>query len=286
LTQVWRRFGVKTTSAAADDIGALETELAASDVKAVLVESPSNPLGVVADLAKVAAAAHRHGALAIVDNTFLTPYLQNPIDLGADVVVHSASKYLGGHCDLIAGLTVVKDPELGERLGFLQNAIGAVLAPQDSFLLIRGIKTLAVRMDRHIANAQAVAEALATRPEVAAVRYAGLADHPGHDIQRAQARGAGGVVSFELAEGAKTADFFNSLSVFSFAESLGGVESLASHPASMTHASIPPQARRAMGISDRLVRLSVGLEHQEDLIGDLDQALARASGATERGVGL
>jgi cystathionine beta-lyase len=276
LTQVWRRFGIEATLAAADDIPALETELSAPEVKAVLVESPSNPLGVVADLAAVAAAAHRHGALAIVDNTLLTPYLQNPLTLGADVVVHSASKYLGGHCDLIAGLAVVKDPELGERLGFLQNAIGAVLAPQDSFLLIRGIKTLAVRMDRHLANTQAVAQFLATHPTLTGVNYAGLESHPGHAVHRAQARGAGGVVSFELAPEANIANFFNALRVFTFAESLGGVESLASHPASMTHASIPAAVRETMGISDRLVRLSVGLEHQDDLIGDLKQALQQA----------
>ena len=242
----------------------------------ILVESPANPLLGITDLAAVAEIAHHHGALAVVDNTFMTPYLQQPLRLGADIVVHSATKYLGGHSDLIAGLCVVKDTALAERLAFLQNASGGVLGPFDSFLLIRGIKTLAVRMDRHVANAQRAAEFLQTHPAVKRVYYPGLPEAQGYEINRSQAKNGGAMLSFELQEGYDVRRFFSALRLIALAESLGGVESLVCHPATMTHAAIPKALREEIGITDRLIRLSVGIENTDDLLRDLKQAIEQS----------
>ena len=272
LDKVFRHFGIAYDIADTTDIPALENAFDPS-VKAILIESPANPLLTVTDIAAVAAAAKKHGALTIVDNTFMTPYLQRPLTLGADIVVHSATKYLGGHSDLVAGLAVVKDPALAERLAFIQNSTGGVLGPFDSFLLIRGIKTLAVRMDRHTANAEKAAAFLKENSAVKKVYYPGLPDAQGYEINRRQAKNGGAMISFELKENYNIRTFFKSLRLIALAESLGGVESLVCHPASMTHASIPYEVRQKVGITDGLIRLSIGIENIDDLLADLAQAI-------------
>lgn len=277
LDKIFRNFGLCYAIADTTDLIALEAAVT-PDVRAVLVESPANPLLTVTDLAAVAAIAHRHGALAIVDNTFMTPYLQRPIELGADIVVHSATKYLGGHSDLVAGLAVVHDRSLAERLAFIQNATGGVLGPFDSFLLIRGVKTLGVRMDRHVQNAEKAARFLQAHPAVKRVYYPGLPDAQGYEITRRQTKNGGAMISFELFENYDIKKFFSSLKLIALAESLGGVESLVCHPASMTHASIPYEIRQQVGITDGLIRLSVGIENIDDLLYDLDQAIAESEG--------
>ena len=275
LDKVFKSFGLGYALADTDDVSALDAAITPG-VKAVLVESPANPLLTVTDLAAVTFVAKRRGLLTIVDNTFMTPYLQRPITLGADIVVHSATKYLGGHSDLVAGLAVTNPPEIAERLAFIQNATGGVLGPFDSFLLVRGIKTLGVRMDRHVANAEAIAARLAAHPDVSRVWYPGLKDVPGHAVQFKQAKNGGAMISFELADGKDHRAFFRALRLVALAESLGGVESLVCHPASMTHASIPKETREKVGITDRLIRLSVGIEDADDIWSDIENAIAKA----------
>ena len=272
LDKVFNHFGIKYRMV--DTTQPYEFEHAIGPrTKAVLVESPANPLMSVTDLAAIADAAREHSVLSIVDNTFMTPWLQRPLELGADIVLHSATKYLGGHSDVVAGLLVVSTDELAERLAFIQNSTGGVLGPQDSFLLARGIKTLGVRMDRHVENAQYIAEALARNPEVAAVHYPGLPDDPGYEVQRRQASGAGAMISFELAPGHDYRAFFRSTRLVALAESLGGVESLVCHPATMTHAAIPAEVREKVGITDGLIRLSVGIEDKDDILADVEGAI-------------
>ncbi|MDU6345424.1 MAG: PLP-dependent aspartate aminotransferase family protein [Clostridium sp.] len=275
LDQIFRHFGFAYTIADTTDLKALEAAIT-PDVKAVLVESPANPLLTVTDLAAAAEIAHRHDALLIVDNTFMTPYLQRPLELGADIVLHSATKYLGGHSDVIAGLAVVKTKELAERLHFIQNATGGILQPFDSYLLIRSIKTLGVRMDRHVENAEALANLLRDHEAVKTVYYPGLPDAQGFEINRQQAKNGGAMISFELNEGYDIRRFFQNLRLIALAESLGGVESLVCHPASMTHASIPKEIRQKVGITDGLIRLSVGIENLRDLIQDLRMSMEGA----------
>ena len=275
LDKVFKQFGLGYALADTDDASALDAAIT-PDVKAILVESPANPLLTVTDLAAAASVVKRRGILTIVDNTFMTPYLQKPLALGADIVVHSATKYLGGHSDVVSGLAVTNHPEIAERLAFVQNAVGGVLGPFDSFLLIRGIKTLAVRMDRHVANAETLAARLAAHPEVSRVWYPGLKDFPGHDIQFKQAKNGGAMISFELADGKDHREFFRTLRLVTLAESLGGVESLVCHPASMTHASIPKETREKVGITDRLIRLSVGIEDADDIWSDIENAIRKA----------
>ncbi|GIM30411.1 cystathionine gamma-synthase [Clostridium polyendosporum] len=241
-------------------------------VKAILIETPTNPLMDITDIEGVAKISKERSILTIVDNTFMTPYLQRPLDFGADIVVHSATKYLGGHSDLVAGLVIVNNEELSEKLHFIQNSTGGVLGPFDSFLLIRGIKTLAVRMDRHNSNTKKIAEFLRTREEVNKVYYPGFEDHVGYEIQKKQARGFGGVISFILKDNVDYKKFVESLKLITFGESLGGVESLVCHPASMTHGSIPYEIRQKVGIVENLIRLSVGIENSEDVIEDLENA--------------
>ena len=272
LDKVFNNFGITYTIADTLDLDAFEKAIA-DDVVAVLVESPANPLMFVTDLKAVSEIARRHGILTIVDNTFMTPYLQKPLELGADIIVHSATKYLGGHSDLVAGLVVVNDEKLAERIAFLQNATGGVLGPFDSFLLLRGIKTLGVRMDRHCSNAQHIAEYLQKSPAVSKVYYPGLKSDSGYEVNSRQARAGGGMISFELAEGYDHRKFLSSTKIIALAESLGGVESLVCHPASMTHASIPKDIREKVGITDGLIRLSVGIEDKDDLVEDIEQAL-------------
>ena len=275
LDKVFQNFGITYAIEDTTDLEALDQKIT-PEVKAILVESPANPLLTVTDLAGVAELAQKHGILSIVDNAVMTPYLQRPIDLGANIVIHSATKYLGGHSDLVAGLVVVDSQELAERLAFLQNATGGILQPFDSFLLIRGIKTLGVRMDRHVENAVRAAEHLQGHPAVQQVYYPGLPDAQGYAINQKQAKNGGAMVSFALKEGYDIATFFASLKLIALAESLGGVESLVCHPASMTHASIPYETRQKVGITDGLIRLSIGIEHIEDLLADLDQAIAKS----------
>jgi cystathionine gamma-lyase len=238
------------------------------------LETPTNPLLKLADIAHIAAACRRRNVIVAVDNTFMTPYFQRPLALGADLVVHSTTKYLNGHSDVIGGAVVGRDPALGERLKFLQNAIGAVPSPFDSFLVLRGIKTLALRMERHQANALALAHWLEGRAEVAQVIYPGLPSHPQHELARRQMSGFGGMIGVRLRGGLSQARaLLRAVRVFACAESLGGVESLIEHPALMTHASVPAEQRAALGITDGLIRLSVGVEHIDDLREDLEQAL-------------
>jgi cystathionine beta-lyase/cystathionine gamma-synthase len=261
------------TSPADTNIATATAEPATAPPVALLFESPTNPLLEVADIATLSEIAHAHGALSIVDNTFLSPYLQQPLVLGADIVIHSATKYLGGHSDVLAGLVAVKDPALHKRLHVIHYSTGATLSPFDSYLLTRGIKTLAVRLDRQVANTQKLAVWMDAHPLVDRVIYPGLPQHPGYAIQQKQARGAGALLSFELAEGLNAEEFARELKLITLAESLGAVESLICHPATMTHASIPTKLRDEMGITDRLLRLSVGIEHVDDLLADIQQAL-------------
>jgi cystathionine beta-lyase len=245
------------------------------ETKAVYFETPSNPLLKVLDVKEISAIAKAHDALTLVDNTFATPYLQQPIALGADIVLHSATKYLGGHSDVVAGLVTTNSKELASEIGFLQNSIGAVLGPQDSWLVQRGIKTLALRMEAHSANAQKIAEFLETSKAVSKVYYPGLSSHPGYAIAKKQMSAFGGMISFELTDENAVKDFVENLSYFTLAESLGGVESLIEVPAVMTHASIPKELREEIGIKDGLIRLSVGVEAIEDLLTDIKEALEK-----------
>lgn len=276
LDKVFKNFGIQyqivDTSNLADVKNVLEAQKIDGSVKGIFIETPTNPLMDITDIKEVSKLAKEYGVLTIVDNTFMTPYLQKPLELGADIVIHSATKYLGGHSDLVAGLVVVKEQALWDKLHFIQNATGGVLAPFDSFLLIRGIKTLGVRMDRHNENAMKIANFLKKSENVLEVYYPGLEQHPGHETQKAQAKGFGGVISFILGEGIDYKKFLTSLELVTFGESLGGVESLICHPASMTHGSIPYEIRQSVGIVDNLIRLSVGIENVEDLIEDLNKA--------------
>lgn len=277
LDKIFINFGITYQFVDTGNIKEIEKNLT-KEVKAILVETPTNPLLEVTDIAAVAETAKRHKVLTIVDNTFMSPYLQRPLTLGADIVLHSATKYLGGHSDLIAGVVIANDDELAQKLYFIQNSTGGVLAPNDSFLLIRGIKTLGVRMERHQKNAAKIAEWLKAQDWVKNVYYPGLPDHPGYEIQTRQADGAGGMLSFELQKKYDYKLFINNLKIITLAESLGGVESLICQPASMTHASIPPDVRKRIGITDSLLRLSVGIEDYEDLLADITQAAKKAEG--------
>jgi cystathionine gamma-synthase len=272
FSKVLTRWGISYDAVPQTDVEAVREALRARQTRVVWAESPTNPLLSVIDLSTLAQAAHEAGALLVVDNTFASPYLQRPLDLGADAVVHSTTKYVGGHSDVVGGAVVLRDATYAADLAFTQNATGAVAGPFDSWLTLRGVKTLAVRMDRHCANAARVADVLTGHPAVTQVYYPGLPDHPGHAIAAKQMRDFGGMVSFRLAAGAaKAVDVCGKTTLFTLGESLGGVESLIEHPASMTHASA---AGSALEVPDDLVRLSVGLEDAADLIEDLRQALA------------
>jgi len=276
FTRVYKDSGIKFHFVDMNDLEKFGS-LFNDNTKLVWVETPTNPLMKLADIEAVAKICKEKKVLFAVDNTFATPYLQRPLELGADIVMHSATKYLGGHSDVIAGALIMKDAELGEQMHFLQFATGATLGPQDSFLVLRGIKTLHLRMQRHCENGQKVAEYLSKNPKIKAVYYPGLDSHKFHDLAKRQMQGGfGGMVSFTFASGekAEAIKFLENLKVFTLAESLGGVESLANHPALMTHASIPEDKRKEIGISDDLVRLSVGIEDAEDLIADIEQALS------------
>ena len=257
------------------DLAAVEAAIR-PETRMLWVETPTNPLMKLADIAALSALAKTHGLLMVVDNTFATPWCQTPLDLGADVVMHSATKYLNGHSDVIGGVLVTKDAELATQIKFLQNSVGGVMGPFDAFLVNRGLKTLGVRMKTHCENAAAIARWLDGRSSVAKVYYPGLESHPQHELAKRQMRGFGGMISI-LVDGdlSRTKQIMERLQVFTVAESLGGVESLANHPAIMTHASVPKEVREAGGVTDNLIRLSVGVEDLDDLIADLEQALAR-----------
>ncbi|MBL7867586.1 MAG: cystathionine gamma-synthase [Flavobacterium lindanitolerans] len=275
FTRIYKNSGIKFHFVDMNDLEKFKS-LINENTKLVWVETPTNPLMKLADIEAIAKITKEHKLLFAVDNTFATPYLQKPLDLGADIVMHSATKYLGGHSDVIAGALVVKDEALAEQLHFQQFATGATLGPQDSFLVLRGIKTLHLRVQRHCENGAKVTEFLSSHPKVKTVFYPGLESHPFHEIAKKQMKnGFGGMVSFTFESGKKedAVRFLEKLQVFTLAESLGGVESLANHPALMTHASIPEDKRKEIGISDDLVRLSVGIEDIDDLIEDLKQAL-------------
>ena len=276
LDKIFKNFGITYSIEDTSNLKTLEKKIT-PDVKAIWVESPANPLLTITDLAGVAALAKKKKILSIVDNTFMTPYIQRPIENGIDIVVHSATKYLGGHSDLVAGLAVVHDKTLAERLAFIQNATGGVLGPFDSFLLIRGIKTLGVRLDRHVENAEKIAAHLQKHSAVKKIYYPGLKSDIGYKVNKKQAKNGGAMISFELKENYNIKKFFSSLKLVSLAESLGGVESLVCHPASMTHASIPKDIRDKVGITDGLIRLSVGIESADDIIADLDKAISAAA---------
>jgi len=271
FSRVYEQWGVSHTPVRISDLAAVRDALAARHAGVIWVETPTNPLLGIADISALAALAREAGALLVVDNTFASPYLQRPIALGADVVVHSTTKYLGGHSDVVGGALVVADAGLGERLAFQQNATGGIAGAFDAWLTLRGIRTLAVRMDRHGANAARTAEMLAAHPAVGQVLYPGLASHPGHELAAKQMRGFGGMVSFRVRAGAQEAAAVCARTrLFTLAESLGGVESLIELPGRMTHASA---AGSALAVSDDLVRLSVGIENADDLVEDLRQAL-------------
>lgn len=275
LDKIFKNFDIHYSIEDTTNIEALEKSIT-KEVKAIFIESPANPLMTITDLKAVADLAKKYGILSIADNTFMTPYLQRPIELGMDIAVHSATKYLGGHSDLIAGLVVVNNQELADKLAFIQNATGGILQPFDSFLLIRGIKTLGVRLDRHVENAAKIADYLFNHPAVKNVYYPGLKDFPGYEINKKQAKNGGAMLSFELKEGYDIKKFYDGLELVALAESLGGVESLVCHPASMTHASIPYEVRQKVGITEGLIRLSVGIENVDEIIGDLETAIEAA----------
>jgi cystathionine gamma-synthase len=264
-------WGVELSTADFSDLDAVRAAIRPGVTKVLWVETPSNPLMKITDIAALAALGHEAGAIVVVDNTFASPYLQQPLSLGADVVVHSTTKYLGGHSDVLGGALVVNDAELAEKVGFLQFAVGAVSGPMDAWLTVRGIKTLAVRLDRHSSNAQTIAEALVGHPKLDAVYYPGLPDHPGHELAARQMKAFGGMISLAIAGGgAKAKKFAESTRLFQLAESLGGVESLMCYPSEMTHASV---RGTALEVPDNVVRLSVGIESVGDLLDDVNQAL-------------
>lgn len=276
FNKVYEKFGIKVHYVDTADTQAVFNAITPA-TKLIWLETPTNPTLKISDIAAIAKIAKASRCLFCVDNTFASPVLQQPLALGADIVIHSATKYLGGHSDLIAGVVITKTPELGEEIRFYQNACGAILSPFDSFLLIRGIETVHLRVKQHCANAQMIAEYLEKHSAVEKVYYPGLPAHPGHALAAKQAKGFGGIVSFTLkadTEEAATA-FVTSTGYFKLAESLGGIKSLLCHPASMTHKSIPAEIRRAAGVADSLIRLSVGLEESSDLLADLDRAFDR-----------
>ncbi|MBK7937939.1 MAG: cystathionine gamma-synthase [Lewinellaceae bacterium] len=274
MVRVWGQWGLKSRYVDMYDATRVEREIG-PDTRLIWIETPTNPMLNIVDIRAVCDIARKRGILTCVDNTFASPYLQNPLDLGADIVLHSATKYIGGHSDVVHGCLIVKDAELAQRLRFLQNASGAVPGPQDCFLILRGIKTLHLRVQRACENAAAIAQYLDTHPKVEKVFWPGFATHPNHEIAKRQMRMFGAMVSFDLKDNSieSATRVLSGTHLFSLAESLGGVESLIGHPASMTHASIPREERLKVGLTDSLIRLSVGVEDVEDLIADLDAAI-------------
>ena len=272
--KIVKHYGVEFTYVNTSNLGDVERSLR-RNTRMIFIETPTNPLMSITDIRAVCDIAHRANCRVVVDNTFMSPYFQRPLDLGADIVVHSTTKYLNGHSDSVGGVVVLKLKEDAERLQFIQNAAGAILSPFDSWLVLRGIKTLPVRMEAHNTNGVAIAKYLAGRKEVRKIYYPGLPNHPGHDLAKKQMTGFGGMIAFDLGGLDRAKAFLETVKLCSLGESLGGVETLISHPATMTHASVPPEERGRMGITDGLVRISVGIEDVEDLIADLDRAFGK-----------
>lgn len=272
--KIFADFGIKFHFVPMDDVNNIENYMN-EHTKLIWLETPTNPMMNIIDIKGAAVIAKKHNVLLGVDNTFATPFLQTPLDLGADIVMHSVTKYLGGHSDVVMGALVINSDELNERLAFIQKASGAIAGPQDCFLVLRGIKTLHLRMERHCENGRKVAEYLRSHPKVGKVYWPGFADHPNHEIAKAQMSDFGGMVSFTLTEDDKDESFriMERFKLFALAESLGGVESLSNHPASMTHASVPKEEREKVGLLDSLIRLSVGVEDVDNLLTDLEQAI-------------
>ncbi|MBE0451946.1 MAG: PLP-dependent transferase [Clostridia bacterium] len=283
LDQIFNHFEIHYEMVDTNNLKEIEILLGPT-VKAIIVETPTNPLLGITDIEKLTQFAKENNLLTIIDNTFMTPYLQRPLEMGADIVLHSGTKYLGGHSDLLAGLVVVKEQKLADQLYLIQKSTGGILSPNDSWLLIRGIKTLAVRMDRHQVNSAGLVEFLQAHPLVEHVYYPGLLSHSGHDIQKRQARGFGAIISFVINEKVDIKKFVKAFDIITFGESLGGVESLLTHPETMTHGAIPYELRKKMGISRNLFRLSVGIENVDDLILDIKNAFEAASGQHNYGV--
>jgi cystathionine beta-lyase len=275
FTKIFEKYGIKFHFVNMEDASNIEAYIN-KQTKLIWIETPTNPMMNIVDIEAVATIAKKHNILVAVDNTFATPYLQQPLLLGADIVMHSVTKYLGGHSDLVMGALIVNDAAIADQLYFIQKASGAICGPMDSFLALRGIKTLHVRMQRHCENGKAVAEYLAKHPKIENVYWPGFASHPNHDIAQKQMRDFGGMISFVVKGNnyEEAIKIVENLKIFTLAESLGGVESLAGHPASMTHASIPKETREAIGVVDAMIRLSVGIEDIDDLIADLEQALS------------
>jgi cystathionine beta-lyase/cystathionine gamma-synthase len=275
MTHIWQRLGLRFTFVDGADTAAIQAAVTPA-TRMIYAETPTNPMMRLCDLAATGEIAKRagEGALFVVDNTFATPCFQRPLEFGAHVVLHSTTKYLNGHSDMVGGMLVVQDDGLAERLGFIQNAVGAIPGPFDCWLCLRGIRTLALRMRQHDANARRLAEWLAAHPRVRQVYYPGLLSHPQHELACRQMNGFGGMISIDVGDAAYARRIVERTRIFALAESLGGVESLVGHPATMTHASVPPEMRRRMGLTDSLIRLSVGIEDVDDLVADLEQALA------------
>jgi cystathionine beta-lyase/cystathionine gamma-synthase len=272
--KIVKHYGVEFTYVNTSNLSDVERAVR-PNTRMMFIETPTNPLMAIADIQAISDIARRARCRVVVDNTFMSPYFQRPLALGADIVVHSTTKYLNGHSDSVGGVVVLKHKEDAERLQFIQNAAGAILSPFDSWLVLRGIKTLPVRMEAHNANGMAIAKYLAGRKEVGKIYYPGLANHPGHDLAKKQMTGFGGMISFDLGSRERAGKFLETVKLCSLGESLGGVETLISHPATMTHASVPAEERTRMGITDGLVRISVGIEDVEDLIADLDRAFGK-----------
>lgn len=274
FTQIYKDFGIKFHFIGIEEIDEIESYIS-ENTKLLWLETPTNPMMQIVDINAVSKVSKKHDLLLAVDNTFATPYLQRPLELGADIVMHSATKYLGGHSDVIMGGLIVRDKEIADKLYFIQNASGAIAGPQDCFLMLRGLKTLHVRMQRHCENAEAVADYLAKHPKIEKVYWPGFPEHPNHNVAKKQMKDFGGMLSFTTKNNnfEEAIKIVEKLKVFTLAESLGGVESLAGHPASMTHASIPKEEREKSGVVDSLIRLSVGIEDMEDIIEDLNQAI-------------
>jgi cystathionine gamma-synthase len=272
IEEVYKKKGLEFTYT---DTGTLENVVRSiqTNTRAIFIETPSNPMMKVSDLGALAALAQQNKLLLIVDNTFLTPYLQRPLELGADIVLHSGTKYLGGHNDTLCGLVVVKNPELGKKIGFLQNTIGAVLSPFDSWLILRGLKTLGIRLERQEKNAYLIANWLKGHEKIEKVYYAGLPDHPGYAVSRKQSAGFGAMLSFTVKETGLVERLLNNVSLIAYAESLGGVETLITYPVLQTHQAIPAEIRNKIGITDKLLRLSVGIENVADILDDLEKAM-------------
>ena len=280
INTVLKRFGMTFTVVDTRDLTAVENAIQ-DNTKAIYLETPTNPLLHVTDIAKVAQIAKEHGVLSIIDNTFASPYVQRPLEQGVDIVIHSASKYLGGHSDVIAGLVVTNDPKLAEQIGYLQNSIGSILAPQESWILQRGIKTLALRMRAHLSNTKKVFDYLSKQPLVSKIYYPGDPNNPDHEVAKKQMDGFGAMISFELKDGLDPKEFVEGLHLVTLAESLGALESLIEIPALMTHGAIPRETRLENGIKDELIRLSVGAEDPKDLLLDLEQGFANLKGSQD-----